>query len=708
MKQRLIFISVVILFVGLMQLPWQGIGRGSRALADNPAPAASANLVSGLTLTFQTAAGETVDARDARLIDLLVPAGQPASPLLPAGAFQATWTGTLANRIKDTCRFSAEGRGDLTITLNDKPVLELHGDFANHPSEPAVIKKGKNKFTVVYKAPADGDAIIRLMWAPSGKPFQPVSINTKQIQLLHDATDEAIVAHQAVRQGRELMASLRCMACHQGITGSMPEMQQDAPNLVDLKNRVNQTWAAYWISNPKALRPSASMPCIFHDGPMNDQPTIDPRAGDIAAYLTTPDEPAVRTADAAVIARGARLFTGLGCVGCHVAPEIPDSDPTLNRVPLKYVRDKFKPDALRDFLKKPEAHYAWIKMPNFHLSDAEASAISAWLLNSARPELMPVKQAFNAENGKKLFESSGCMNCHAVGKSQAVSPAATDFAHADFKRGCVASDRSQIQKGVDFGFNAEQIAAIRALAATDWKADLQRDPPNEFATRQLVALRCTACHSMDGADSVWANLDADISAIEHDLPPRPDNDPEPKGDQSRPPLTWVGEKLRPSWSQAFIGGEIPYKPRTWLFARMPAFASRAFLLSKGMAMSHACSGKDETRPPADANLADIGKALTGQTEFGCVKCHAVADQAAIAPFEAEAPNLAHVDARLRHDYFNHWMLDPQYFLPGTKMPSFANADGKTALKEVLDGDAAAEYQAVWNYLRAGEKIEPTQ
>ena len=91
-----------------------------------------------------------------------------------------------------------------------------------------------------------------------------------------------------------------------------------------------------------------------------------------------------------------------------------------------------------------------------------------------------------------------------------------------------------------------------------------------------------------------------------------------------------------------------------------------------------------------------------------MNCHAVADQAAIAPFEAEAPNLAHVDARLRHDYYSMWMMDPKYFLPGTKMTSFANADGKTALKEVLDGDAAAEYEAIWNYLRAGEKIEPTQ
>jgi hypothetical protein len=199
-----------------------------------------------------------------------------------------------------------------------------------------------------------------------------------------------------------------------------------------------------------------------------------------------------------------------------------------------------------------------------------------------------------------------------------------------------------------------------------------------------------------------------MTGIEANLPPRPDNDPEPKGDQSRPPLTWTGEKLQPAWMSAFLSGKIAYKPRQWLFARMPAFASRAELLSQGLALSHGVSTSSETRPPVDQNLADVGKQLIAQTGLGCVKCHAVADQAALAPFEAEAPNFAHIEARLRHEYFTHWMRNPQYYLPGTKMPSFADVNGQTAFKDVLNGDAAAEYEAIWNYLRAGEKIVPVQ
>jgi cytochrome c2 len=127
-----------------------------------------------------------------------------------------------------------------------------------------------------------------------------------------------------------------------------------------------------------------------------------------------------------------------------------------------------------------------------------------------------------------------------------------------------------------------------------------------------------------------------------------------------------------------------------------------------MALTHGCPAVDEERPPADDAKADIGKMLTAQDRFGCVKCHSVGDQAAIAPFEADAPNFAHVTDRLRHDYYSRWMNNPSYFVPGTKMIAFGNAAGKTSYTDVLDGDAAAEFEAIWDYMLAGSKIVPTQ
>jgi hypothetical protein len=224
----------------------------------------------------------------------------------------------------------------------------------------------------------------------------------------------------------------------------------------------------------------------------------------------------------------------------------------------------------------------------------------------------------------------------------------------------------------------------------------------------MAAVRCNACHHIDGVDSVWFNLDADVSAIETDLPPRGADDPEPQGEQTPPQLTWAGEKLQPAWAESFIAGRVAWKPRSWMFARMPSFASRAAGLAAGLAAQHGCPATDEPPIAADPHLADVGRELTAQTRFGCVKCHAVAAQPAIAPFEAFAPNFAHVSARLRHDYYRRWMRNPQVYLRGTKMPTFGNADGKTPYKDVLNGDAAAEYEAVWQYLLGGEKIVPAQ
>ena len=704
LQSRLIFVG---LFAGLMLL-FQLPGMMSHA-AD--APVMSKKLDPGLTLTFEAANGET-DARSARLVALLVPAGSPASPFLPIGTFKATWTGIVTTRIKDTYRFAAEGRGDLSVTINEKPVLDLHsgatGDLTGKPTDPIVIKKGKNRIVVTYKSPEHGNAMIRLVYAPEGKPMEPMPPTI----FSHDAVDDILAAHSKIRVGREIFATMRCINCHQGVSGpspqSMPELKQDAPNLTDISKRLNADWIACWITNPKALRPTANMPRVFHDAPATAQPAVDQRAYDIAAYLTSKPQASSVTSplpDADLLAHGARLFTGLGCVACHLAPGADDSDPTLNRVPLKFVKEKFAAGELAEFLKKPEVHYAWIHMPNFHLSDEEANALSAWLESRCGGNELPkITLTADVANGKKLFETSGCLNCHAVEGSSPKPAAVIDLTQADWTKGCVADGG----KGVDFAFTPEQQESLKAFAATEWKRSLDRDPLPEAVSRQMTALRCYACHSIDSTDNVWANLDTEISAIEQNLPPRPAAETDPTGDQSRPPLTWTGEKLRPSWTEAFLAGRIPYKPRTWVFARMPSFASRAELLARGMAMTHGCPVTDEVRPAVDPHLADIGRSLTAQTMFGCVKCHSCGDQAAIAPFEAFAPNLSHVSDRLRHDYFTHWMRNPQHYLPGTKMPSFADADGNTAYKDILGGVAADQYEAIWQYLRAGEKIVPAQ
>jgi cytochrome c553 len=693
LKPRLFFVLAVIALITGLQIP-----RLMRSSAADK-PAGAAGLVTGLTLTFESADGKTVDARDARLVSLAVPAGTPPSSLLPRGPFRATWTGVLTSKIKDESRFAALGRGDLTVTLNDQKVLDLHGDFSGQPSQPITLHKGKTRIVVTYKSPPDGDASVRLLWAKADTIFDPIPPNV----FMHDPAEEIIARHDTVRAGRELLVTMRCAACHAGISGSIADLKQDAPNLTAIGDRLNRKYVAAWITNPRAIRPTSSMPRIFTSTPANPAPSVDPQAADIAAYLCpTPRPAAPDVTDTAVLTRGARVYTGLGCIACHVTPGVDDSDPTLNRIPLKYVRAEFAPGQLVAYLRQPEAHYGWSKMPNFHLTDDEVIALSAWLVSRCPPDALPAAPAGDPVRGKKLFETAGCLSCHNAQGSPTPPPAAPDLATADWSRGCAANG----PKGVDFGFTDTQKDALKAVAGTDWKPTLNRDPGPEFAARQIAILRCTACHEMDGHQATWSTLDSERMAILQDLPARTAADPEPKGDQTPPRLTWAGEKLQPSWMADFIAGKVPYKPRQWMYARMPSFPARAEGLSAGLSLTHGVPATDEVRPPADPSLADIGKSLAAQGRWECNKCHSVGDQPAYAPYEAEAPNFAHVSARLRHDYFSRWMDNPQYFFPGTKMMTFANGGGKTPYTDVLNGDAAAQFEALWNYLLAGSKIQP--
>jgi mono/diheme cytochrome c family protein len=252
-----------------------------------------------------------------------------------------------------------------------------------------------------------------------------------------------------------------------------------------------------------------------------------------------------------------------------------------------------------------------------------------------------------------------------------------------------------------FQLDDVQRDAIRAFANTDWSS-LHRDAPSEFVQRQVRQLNCTACHTRDAQTDVW-------SSITPPVPPPNADAPKTEADQTRPTLTWTGEKLRADWMAKFIAGEIPYKPRPWLHARMPAFASRAELLAKGLSFEHGYPATIPDEPPVNPELAAIGQRLSGRVGgLSCNQCHAINRSPALVPFDSPAPNFMYVAQRLRKDFYHRWMRNPQVFQPGTKMPTFPDAEGKTSFKDLFGGDAHSQFDAIWQYLRAGHEIVPPE
>jgi cytochrome c551/c552 len=88
---------------------------------------------------------------------------------------------------------------------------------------------------------------------------------------------------------------------------------------------------------------------------------------------------------------------------------------------LKEVRMKLHKEWLPVWLENPQAFRPGARMPRFRLDEEQRKEIAAFIWQSGVPGKLPQQPAGNAENGKELFETRGCMGCHSMGEgAQAV------------------------------------------------------------------------------------------------------------------------------------------------------------------------------------------------------------------------------------------------------------------------------------------------
>ncbi len=661
-------------------------------LRASPSTTQSTTTAPGLMLTLDAMddASHAKDTCVSRLLAIAVPEGFAASPFLAPGPFRATWAGFINLKIRGDYTFTAHGSGEFELAINGEPVLKATGDdLSVRPSDRIRLKKGANAIVAKYTSPPKGAASLRLYWAEKTQPPQPIPPTL----FTHDASDGMLTDHQKLRTARVLFAPLRCAKCHT-IDSAMPEAEMDAPALSQIGSRLKPDWMARWTNDPKSVRPDASMPRLFRG-----EAQMDPRALDVSAYLTSLGK-APPSADEFAppdVQAGARLYAGLGCLACH---SLEENESPHDRVSLRFIAQKWHQAALIEYLRDPHGDYKWNPMPDFKLSTDEARQLAAFIWSRAqttRAASIDLSRA-SVERGRQLVTTSGCLNCHTL-TDQQTSMQRSKIDQID--RGCVGA----APNAPDFDFTEAQRTALASLLALRG-SPLLRDTAPDFAERQMRYLRCNACHDIDGRQDTWSSLGAEVEAIAKSIPA---TDDQLTGDQSRPSLTWVGEKLRTSWMERFIAGQVDYKPRPWLMARMPAFPAHARLLAKGLAQQHGVLPQAEAEKPVDEDMAQIGRTLVGKEGgFACSTCHGVGSAAATSPFEAHGPNLMYTTSRLREEFYHRWVGDPQRYEPGTRMPQYSDSKGKTALRDTLEGNAAKQFQAIWEYLRAGEKIEPPE
>jgi len=697
------------------------VSDGTQAEVQAPSlPGAPAESKQGITLTLK--AGEKTDTRAARLVALCVPAGQPASPFLAVGPFTARWEADITSDLRSEYTFAADVEGGLKMTLNGAVILEgnsrktIEGVATNTfpggkiegtlvlngvtrlAGKPVQLNKGANKLVVEYQSPGLSDAVFRLLWSSKEFPWEPVPPTV----FLHDLNATDLRLGERTREGRLLFAQSRCSACHEAAAllpekgKGMPELAQDAPVFDELGAKYREPWLAAWINDPHSIRPHALMPKVFAGEPGK----IDQRAADLAAYLVSVGAPNEgQPFDEALAPQGGALFANLGCIACHTKPDADGKD-EFDRIPLAHVKAKWQPPALKAYLKDPAKNFAWNRMPHFRLSDEEAEQLAAYLISTANRDF-PAGPAGDATRGAQLLATSGCLNCHA-GLPPSTTPTLAVTLDAGWTKGCLAPDVAARGHAPDFAFTPAQRGALLAFAAGGL-ASLKLDPPDEFAERQIQNLRCSACHARDGRPSVFSQLDDEIAPLQAGAPLK-EGEGKPIATTALPMLTWLGEKLQPAWMTNFIAGHGAYKPRPWIVARMPGFNTPAEALAKGLSLQHGFPLESTPEPPPAPAMIKAGETLTGESGgFNCVQCHDLGKRPATAVFEAPAPNLAYAPERLRKEYFHRWSLFPLRIDPETKMPRFADDEGKTPLTDFFGGKASEQFEAIWEYLQTFKK-----
>ena len=630
----------------------------SCALSSN---AADSNALPGLVLTYR--AGEKTDVTTSPNVQLFFPAAKAPTPFLPAGPGIAIWTGALSVELRGDYAFQAELQGALKLEINGQMVLDATGSGAiSTPGKEVRLSKGSNALVATFSSPRQGDGYVRLHWKPKESFFQPIPSGA----FTHYASAEGKRAEQ-LRRGRDLVIEHRCIRCHTGPrpNDGIPELAMDAPSFEGIGSRRRAEWMVRWISDPKSTRAVARMPKIFHGNQAKDQ------APAAAAFLASLKDEAPREKNVARSANtdaGKKLFETLHCDACHNAPDAAENDPA--KVSLDLAKEKFLNGTIADFLKQPDAHYAWIRMPRFKLTDDQRSEL-AWFLGR---EVQPDSSASENKNqlvlGKKWVQTSGCLNCHEAKIPNEFT--ARPLAELKWQEGCVADKESS--RAPFFSFTPAEREALRAFGSSD-RLSLTRHSPTEFASRQIRNLNCAQCHGQ-------------IEGI--------------------PQLDMLGEKLKPEWASRFIAGDVPYKPRPWLEAQMPAFVMRADLLAEGMAMLHGVGSKTVQEPASDAEAAKAGRKLISAPPYGfsCVSCHYVGSSAATQVFEAPGINLAYSGERLLPDYAKRWIRNPILIDPMTKMPVYFDEEGKSPLADIFGGDGLKQIDAIWQYIRLGEKMQP--
>ncbi len=307
----------------------------------------------------------------------------------------------------------------------------------------------------------------------------------------------------------------------------------------------------------------------------------------------------------------------------------------------------------------------------------------------------PAKPAASPEliaKGRDAFTKLGCAACHQFGDGDqriASVSKAPQFSDMKTSGGCLAA--TPAANVPVFAFSARQRNDIAAALQAAREPQPQAvDAKNEIR-QVMMTMNCYACHARD---SIGGAADA-ANAMNHVFT---GSIPE-MGDEGRipPSLDGAGDKLNEDWLKKILNEGA--KDRPYMATRMPKFgnAPATALVPRLVATDLKTTVDPVEFTEPEHRIKAEARLMIGDQSLSCVKCHTFDKYAAIG---LQSLDMTTMTRRLRRDWFHRYLLDPQKYRPGTRMPS-AWPNNRSVVPHILGGDPAVQIEAIWDYLLDG-------
>jgi len=537
------------------------------------------------------------------------------------------------------------------------------------------LKLSKNWIPVWLKKPSDFRATTKMPNFRLGDD----QIKAISAYLWQSGLSDPLPKHKpgSAAHGKELFETRGCLACHSIGEGDQMQGGSFAANLTRVGEKDNYDYLVRWVHNARErTRPycmyekrdigpqdyaKKGLPYVFdleHSRCPNDghelqvqNMTVMPSlrlspqdAEDVASYLVTlkKQEPSAY-ADAAFMddpklkEEGKKWIRHYGCAGCHEISGMEDE----GRIGTELTFEGSKPIERLDFALLTEVAQRGGSEP---IVDAE---------DLARLPEGPAKSPWYDHKG--FFE-------HKLAEPDIWDKGKIKPELEKLRMPNLHLTKDQVQALTTFLTGSEESAlpASYQYRPLDYRRDIQE------GWWVVKKYNCTSCHQLIPGQKTSLMKMARYQG--------------PDGQEQLPPkLLTEGARVEPEWLLHFLTNPALNTTdtnrngvRPYLQVRMPTFSFSENELGKLVRFFQALARQPfpyipDQRPVLTAKETEMARSLFSSTAAPCLKCHATGDPA--HDRTATAPNFLQARGRLKADWVERWIIDPQAISPGTSMPS---------------------------------------